>query len=42
MTESGTRRAWRFGPFQLDVRERRLSRGAEVIRLRLKALDPGA
>jgi pimeloyl-ACP methyl ester carboxylesterase len=30
---------YRFGPFQLDVRERRLSRGSEVIPLRLKAFD---
>jgi DNA-binding winged helix-turn-helix (wHTH) protein/tetratricopeptide (TPR) repeat protein len=32
-------RAYRFGPFQLDVRERRLSRGTEVIPLRLKVFD---
>jgi pimeloyl-ACP methyl ester carboxylesterase/DNA-binding winged helix-turn-helix (wHTH) protein len=31
--------AYRFGPFQLDARERRLSRGAEVIPLRLKVFD---
>jgi non-specific serine/threonine protein kinase len=31
--------AYRFGPFQLDVRERRLSRGSEVIPLRLKVFD---
>jgi DNA-binding winged helix-turn-helix (wHTH) protein/pimeloyl-ACP methyl ester carboxylesterase len=31
--------AYRFGPFQLDVRERRLSRGGEVIPLRLKVFD---
>jgi DNA-binding winged helix-turn-helix (wHTH) protein/tetratricopeptide (TPR) repeat protein len=33
------RGAYRFGPFQLDVRERRLSRGTEVIPLRLKVFD---
>jgi DNA-binding winged helix-turn-helix (wHTH) protein/pimeloyl-ACP methyl ester carboxylesterase len=31
--------AYRFGPFHLDVRERRLSRGGEVIPLRLKVFD---
>jgi adenylate cyclase len=31
--------AYRFGPFQLDVRERRLSRGCDVIPLRLKVFD---
>ena len=31
--------AYRFGPFQLAVRERRLSRGSEVIPLRLKVFD---
>jgi pimeloyl-ACP methyl ester carboxylesterase/DNA-binding winged helix-turn-helix (wHTH) protein len=31
--------AYRFGPFQLDARERRLSRGSEVIPLRLKVFD---
>jgi DNA-binding winged helix-turn-helix (wHTH) protein/pimeloyl-ACP methyl ester carboxylesterase len=31
--------AYRFGPFHLDVRERRLSRGGEVISLRLKVFD---
>jgi DNA-binding winged helix-turn-helix (wHTH) protein/tetratricopeptide (TPR) repeat protein len=33
------RGAYQFGPFQLDVRERRLSRGTEVIPLRLKVFD---
>jgi DNA-binding winged helix-turn-helix (wHTH) protein/pimeloyl-ACP methyl ester carboxylesterase len=33
------RGAYRFGPFHLDVRERRLSRGDEVIPLRLKVFD---
>jgi DNA-binding winged helix-turn-helix (wHTH) protein len=33
------RRAYRFGPFHLDVRERRLSRDGEVIPLRLKVFD---
>jgi DNA-binding winged helix-turn-helix (wHTH) protein/tetratricopeptide (TPR) repeat protein len=37
--DSGDRGAYRFGPFQLDVRERRLSRGTEVIPLRLKVFD---
>jgi pimeloyl-ACP methyl ester carboxylesterase/DNA-binding winged helix-turn-helix (wHTH) protein len=32
-------RAYRFGSFQLDVRERRLSCGGEVIPLRLKVFD---
>jgi DNA-binding winged helix-turn-helix (wHTH) protein/pimeloyl-ACP methyl ester carboxylesterase len=31
--------AYRFGPFHLDVRERRLSRGGKVIPLRLKVFD---
>jgi DNA-binding winged helix-turn-helix (wHTH) protein/pimeloyl-ACP methyl ester carboxylesterase len=31
--------AYRFGPFHLDPRERRLSRGGEVIPLRLKVFD---
>ena len=30
---------YRFGPFALDVRERRLSRGEEVIPLRIKVFD---
>jgi pimeloyl-ACP methyl ester carboxylesterase/DNA-binding winged helix-turn-helix (wHTH) protein len=33
------RGAYRFGPFQLDVRERRLSRGPDVIPLRIKVFD---
>ena len=33
------RGAYQFGPFQLDVRERRLARGSEVIPLRLKVFD---
>ena len=36
---SGGRVAYLFGPFQLDARERRLSRGSEVIPLRLKVFD---
>src|SRR5262249_5888681 len=38
---SGTpvQRAYQFGPFHLDARERRLSRGGEVIALRLKVFD---
>jgi pimeloyl-ACP methyl ester carboxylesterase/DNA-binding winged helix-turn-helix (wHTH) protein len=39
VTETSVRGAYRFGPFQLDVRERRLSRGGEVIPLRLKVFD---
>ena len=39
MADLGDRSAYRFGPFQLDVRERRLSRGTEVIPLRLKVFD---
>ncbi len=39
MGDPGDRGAYRFGPFQLDIRERRLSRGAEVIPLRLKVFD---
>ena len=31
--------AYRFGPFHLDVRERRLSRGETVIPLRMKVFD---
>ena len=30
---------YQFGPFRLDVRERRLSRGGEIIPLRLKVFD---
>jgi DNA-binding winged helix-turn-helix (wHTH) protein/pimeloyl-ACP methyl ester carboxylesterase len=33
------RRAYQFGPFHLDVRERRLSRDSVVIPLRLKVFD---
>lgn len=39
MAELSGRGAYRFGPFQLDVRERRLSRGADLIPLRLKVFD---
>jgi pimeloyl-ACP methyl ester carboxylesterase/DNA-binding winged helix-turn-helix (wHTH) protein len=39
VAEPTGRGAYRFGPFQLDVRERRLSRGPEVIPLRLKVFD---
>ena len=39
MADAAVRRAYRFGPFHLDVRERRLSRGGEVIPLRLKVFD---
>ncbi len=39
MAEPTGRGAYRFGPFQLDVRERRLSRGPELIPLRLKVFD---
>ena len=34
-----TRPTYRFGPFQLDVRERRLSRLGTVIPLRVKVFD---
>ena len=39
MADTRGRVAYRFGPFQLDARERRLSRGSEVIPLRLKVFD---
>lgn len=39
VAESGRRGAYQFGPFHLDVRERRLSRGQAVIPLRLKVFD---
>ena len=39
MADTAVRGAYRFGPFHLDVRERRLSRGDEVIPLRLKVFD---
>jgi DNA-binding winged helix-turn-helix (wHTH) protein/esterase/lipase len=39
VADSAVRGAYRFGPFHLDVRERRLSRGDEVIPLRLKVFD---
>jgi pimeloyl-ACP methyl ester carboxylesterase/DNA-binding winged helix-turn-helix (wHTH) protein len=39
VAENGGRRAYRFGPFQLDVRERRLARGSVAIPLRLKVFD---
>jgi pimeloyl-ACP methyl ester carboxylesterase/DNA-binding winged helix-turn-helix (wHTH) protein len=39
VADTGARGAYRFGPFQLDVRERRLSRDCEVIPLRLKVFD---
>src|SRR5262245_32743466 len=39
MVETAIRGPYQFGPFQLDARERRLSRGAEVIPLRLKVFD---
>lgn len=39
MTDALGRVAYRFGPFQLDIRERRLSRGSDVIPLRLKVFD---
>jgi DNA-binding winged helix-turn-helix (wHTH) protein/pimeloyl-ACP methyl ester carboxylesterase len=39
VADTGLRGAYRFGPFQLDVRERRLSRGSDVIPLRLKVFD---
>jgi DNA-binding winged helix-turn-helix (wHTH) protein/pimeloyl-ACP methyl ester carboxylesterase len=39
VADTVVRGAYRFGPFHLDVRERRLSRGGEVIPLRLKVFD---
>jgi DNA-binding winged helix-turn-helix (wHTH) protein/pimeloyl-ACP methyl ester carboxylesterase len=39
VADTGVRGAYRFGPFHLDVRERRLSRGCDVIPLRLKVFD---
>jgi len=39
VAETAERGAYQFGPFHLDVRERRLSRGGEVIPLRLKVFD---
>ena len=39
MADTADRGAYQFGPFHLDVRERRLSRGGEVIPLRLKVFD---
>ncbi len=39
MADTGVRGAYRFGPFHLDVCERRLSRGCDVIPLRLKVFD---
>ena len=39
VADTRVRGAYRFGPFQLDVRERRLSRGSEAIPLRLKVFD---
>jgi len=39
VADTGVRGAYRFGPFHLDVRERRLSRGYDVIPLRLKVFE---
>jgi pimeloyl-ACP methyl ester carboxylesterase/DNA-binding winged helix-turn-helix (wHTH) protein len=39
VADIAVRGTYRFGPFHLDVRERRLSRGDEVIPLRLKVFD---
>lgn len=39
MADSRVRDAYQFEPFQLDVRERRLSRGGDVIPLRLKVFE---
>ena len=39
MADTTERGAYQFGPFHLDVRERRLSRGGEAIPLRLKVFD---
>ena len=37
--DSAVHREYQFGPFHLDARERRLSRGGEMIPLRLKVFD---
>jgi len=37
--DTAVHRAYQFGPFHLDARERRLSRGGETIPLRLKVFD---
>jgi DNA-binding winged helix-turn-helix (wHTH) protein/pimeloyl-ACP methyl ester carboxylesterase len=39
VADTAVPREYRFGPFHLEVRERRLSRGGEVIPLRLKVFD---
>jgi DNA-binding winged helix-turn-helix (wHTH) protein/pimeloyl-ACP methyl ester carboxylesterase len=39
VADTAVRGMYQFGPFHLDVRERRLSRGGEVIPLRLKVFD---
>ena len=39
MADTAIKGAYRFGPFHLDVREHCLSRGAEVIPLRIKVFD---
>jgi DNA-binding winged helix-turn-helix (wHTH) protein len=39
VADSAVRGPYHFGPFHLDPRERRLSRDAEVIPLRLKVFD---
>ena len=39
MAEAGVPGAYRFGPFLLEVRERRLSRGSDAIPLRLKVFE---
>jgi pimeloyl-ACP methyl ester carboxylesterase/DNA-binding winged helix-turn-helix (wHTH) protein len=39
VADTSARGAYRFGPFHLDTRERRLSRGCDVIPLRLKVFD---
>jgi adenylate cyclase len=39
VADTGGRGAYRFGPFQLDVRERRLTRGCDAIPLRHKVFD---
>jgi pimeloyl-ACP methyl ester carboxylesterase/DNA-binding winged helix-turn-helix (wHTH) protein len=39
VADIGVGGGYRFGPFHLDVRERRLSRGCDVIPLRIKVFD---
>src|SRR5262245_18565855 len=40
MPGTGVQTTYQFGPFRLEVRERRLWRGGEVVPLRGKVFDP--